>query len=64
MPNNVDFFAINADDVPRARSFYEAVFGWSFEPWEPPNFYLIETGKEPMTLSGGALQERRSPSVA
>jgi predicted enzyme related to lactoylglutathione lyase len=59
MPNNVDFFAINADDVPRARTFYEAVFGWSFEPWGPPNFYLIETGKEPMTLSGGALQERR-----
>jgi predicted enzyme related to lactoylglutathione lyase len=59
MPNNVDFFAINADDVPRARTFYAAVFGWSFEPWGPPNFYLIETGKEPMTVSGGALQERR-----
>jgi len=59
MPNNVDFFAINADDVPRARTFYAAVFGWSFEPWGPPNFYLIETGKEPMTVGGGALQERR-----
>jgi len=59
MPNNVDFFAINADDVPRARRFYEAVFGWTFEPWGPPNFYLIETGQEPMTASGGALQERR-----
>ena len=23
MANNVDFFAINADDVPRARTFYE-----------------------------------------
>jgi predicted enzyme related to lactoylglutathione lyase len=29
MPNNVSFFAINADDVPRARKFYEAVFGWT-----------------------------------
>ncbi len=62
MPNNVDFFAINADDVPRARTFYEAVFGWTFEPWGPPNFYLIATGREPMVVSGGALQERRELS--
>jgi hypothetical protein len=59
MANNVDFFAINADDVPRARTFYEAVFGWSFEPWGPPGFYLIETGQERMTAIRGALQERR-----
>ena len=59
MPNNLSFFAINADDVPRARKFYEAVFGWSFEPWGPPNFYLIETGKEQIPAVGGALQERR-----
>ena len=60
MPNDLSFFAINADDVPRARKFYEAVFGWSFEPWGPPNFYLIKTGAAPMApIAGGALQERR-----
>jgi hypothetical protein len=59
MPNNLSFFAINADDVPRARTFYEAVFGWSFEPWGPPGFYLIETGKERVAAVQGALQERR-----
>jgi uncharacterized protein len=59
MPNNISFFAINADDVPRARTFYETVFGWSFEPWGPPNFYLIETSAERMTAVRGALQERR-----
>jgi uncharacterized protein len=58
MPNSFSFFAINADDVPRARRFYETVFGWSFEPWGPPNFYLIETGKEQAAVRGG-LQERR-----
>ena len=47
MPNKVSFFAINADDVPRARQFYTTVFGWSFEPWGPPGFYLISTGAEP-----------------
>ena len=58
MSNNVNFFAINADDVQRARKFYEKVFGWSFEPWGPPNFYLIETGSEKGAVPGG-LQERR-----
>ena len=58
MPNTVDFFAINADDVPRARKFYEAVFGWTFEPWGPPGFYLIETAKRAGAIRG-ALQERR-----
>jgi uncharacterized protein len=59
MPNNISFFAINADDVPRARRFYEVVLGWTFEPWGPPNFYLIETGAGPHTAVRGGLQERR-----
>jgi uncharacterized protein len=59
MPNNLARFAINADDVPRARRFYEQVFGWQFEPWGPPNFYLIETGKEAVTPVGGLLEQRR-----
>ena len=58
MSNNVDFFAINADDVPRARRFYEKVFKWTFEPWGPPGFYLIDTGTEPGAIHG-ALRERR-----
>jgi uncharacterized protein len=59
MPNNISFFAINADDVPRARKFYKAVFGWAFEPWGPPGFYLIETGKGKIDPVPGGLQERR-----
>jgi hypothetical protein len=35
-------FAINADDVDRARKFYGKVFGWSFSSWGPPGFYMIE----------------------
>jgi predicted enzyme related to lactoylglutathione lyase len=59
MATSVDFFAINADDVPRARKFYEAVFGWTFEPWGPPDFYLIETDRSRAGAIRGALQERR-----
>ena len=59
MSNDVDFFAINADEVPRARNFYETVFGWSFEPWGPPGFYLIATARNAEGGHSGALQERR-----
>jgi predicted enzyme related to lactoylglutathione lyase len=59
MPNDVSFFAINADDVPRARQFYASVFGWGFDPWGPPGFYLIATSGKPDAQPSGALQERR-----
>jgi uncharacterized protein len=56
MPAVLRHFAINADDVQRAKRFYEAVFGWTFDPWGPPNFYQIKNAGEGFL---GALQERR-----
>ncbi|HEY3813270.1 MAG TPA: VOC family protein [Caulobacteraceae bacterium] len=61
MPNNLRHFAITADDVERARTFYEAVFGWRFEAWGPPGFYLIVTGTPEDPGVQGALQGRREP---
>ena len=58
MPNHLARFSIHADDVPRAKKFYEDAFGWSFEPWGPPNFYVIETGQTPIPPAGGLLQGR------
>lgn len=58
MPNDVAHFAIHADDCQRAKAFYEAVFGWSFQAWGPPEFWLIETSP---TGIRGALQKRREP---
>jgi uncharacterized protein len=58
MPNDIAHFAIHADDCARARAFYESVFGWTFEPWGPPGFWLITTS--PGALRG-ALQQRRTP---
>ena len=56
MPNKLAHFAIEADDVNRAKRFYERVFGWSFEPWGPPDFYLIhDAGVH------GSLQKRSQP---
>src|SRR5262249_25494125 len=60
MPNHVAFFAIPADDVDRARRFYERVFGWKFVAWRPPDFYLIETGEKGRGIRG-ALERRQEP---
>ena len=45
-----------ADDVERARLFYASIFGWTFEDWGPPGFYLIHGAG----LQGG-LQGRDAP---
>jgi predicted enzyme related to lactoylglutathione lyase len=56
MPATFRHFAINADDVPRAKRFYEGVFGWTFNPWGPPGFYQTRDAGEGLL---GALQGRR-----
>ncbi|WP_334161678.1 VOC family protein [Phenylobacterium sp.] len=56
MPATLRHFAINADDVPRARTFYETVFGWTFQPWGPPGFYQVRDAGKGFR---GALQGRR-----
>lgn len=61
MPNNLASFAIHADDVDRAVRFYEAVFGWRFEPWGPPGFYLIHTGDADSPGVTGLLHARMEP---
>jgi predicted enzyme related to lactoylglutathione lyase len=62
MPATLRHFAINADDIPRAKRFYEEVFGWTFTPWGPPNFYQTRDVGQGLI---GALQGRRelSPGV-
>lgn len=56
MPD-LSHFAINADDVPATRRFYESVFGWRFEAWGPPDFFQITTPGE--GAPRGALHKRR-----
>jgi predicted enzyme related to lactoylglutathione lyase len=56
MPATFCHFAINADDVTRAKHFYEEVFGWTFDPWGPPDFYQIKNAGQGIL---GALQGRR-----
>lgn len=57
MTADLRHFAINAADVQRARRFYERTLGWTFEPWGPPGFLMIDTGGEDTIR--GSLQRRR-----
>ncbi len=57
MPATLRHFAINADNVQRAKGFYEKVFGWTFNPWGPPDFYQVKNAGSGLQ---GALQERRA----
>jgi len=63
MTNNLASFAIHADDVQRCRRFYEAVFGWHFEPWGPPDFYLIHTSEGGNTVQG-LMHKRQQPRAS
>ena len=61
MPNNIAHFDVQADDVERARGFYERVFGWRFEAWGPPDFYLIHTGTDDDPGIHGSVSKRNEP---
>lgn len=58
-PANVAHFSINVDDINRARRFYERVFGWRFEGWGPPGFFMIRNGDGSIPGILGSMQQRR-----
>jgi hypothetical protein len=58
--SQVAHFAINADDVDRAMRFYQKVFGWKFQAYGPPGFYMVDEKSATTTVSlRGSLQKRR-----
>ena len=58
--SQVAHFSINADDVDRALRFYQKVFGWKFESYGPPGFYMVEEGSATAHVPlRGSLQKRR-----
>jgi len=64
MLNHLSFFAIQVDDIDRARRFYSSVFrSWRFEPWGPPGFYLIHTGDDQNPGVLGAMHKRHEAAT-
>lgn len=58
--NRVVHFEIQADDIERAKKFYESIFGWEIKKWDGmDNYYMVMTApmgsKEP-GISGGMLK--------
>lgn len=63
MPNTIMHFEIPADDVERARSFYQRIFGWKFEafPSAPGQEYFMIMAKDGDNGINGGLMKRSMP---
>src|SRR5262245_1549001 len=55
MHGRIVHVAINADDLAATRSFYERLFGWSFEEYMPGFIRARDVG-----VDVAAIQERRA----
>jgi len=53
-------FEIHASDPDRAVTFYEALFGWTFQKWEGPmDYWLVTTGPDSQPGINGGLLRRQ-----
>jgi len=60
----VVWFEIPANNVERARSFYEKLFGWKIDKFPGPStkpYWLINTGNDDPSRNGG-MMERQFPN--
>lgn len=65
--SRVVHFEIQADDVERAKSFYAAVLGWSFEDYSQltgSTYWGIVTGPDDQPGINGGLLPRPAPAPA
>ena len=63
--SRVVHFEIQADDVERAKTFYAAVFGWSFDDYSKftgSTYWGIVTGPEDQPGINGGLLQRPAPA--
>ncbi len=66
--SRVVHFEIQADDVERAKSFYGAVFDWTFQDWAQvtgsPYWGIITGPDDQMGINGGLLQRPAAAPAA
>ena len=65
MANQLAHFAIHADDLERARTFYGGVFGWKFQDYGGPiaDFCQITDASGNLLAPLGAIQARKFNSA-
>lgn len=59
-------FEIQADDVERAKAFYAAVFGWTFQDWSEVTgspYWGVITGPDDEPGINGGLLQRSQPDT-
>ena len=64
MPNSIVHFEIPADDVARARAFYEKTFGWKIKPFPMPpgeEYFGVTTRKKGEPGIDGGMMKRKMP---
>lgn len=60
-------FEIQVDDVERAKTFYGAAFGWTFQDWTPvtgSTYWGVLIGPEGTPGIAGGLLQRPAPAPA
>ena len=61
MTNPIVHFEIPADDVKRAKRFYEGALGWTIEEWPGMDYYVVYTkDKEKGVGIDGGLMKRKN----
>ena len=61
MPNSIVHFEIPADDVKRAKKFYEKALGWKIsDPWKM-GYFMVETMQKGEQGINGGLMQRKHP---
>jgi uncharacterized protein len=61
MPNSIVHFEIPADDLPRAKKFYEKVFNWKINDPHKMGYFFVETKKKGEEGINGGLMQRKMP---
>lgn len=64
MPNSVVHFEIPADDVARAKAFYEKTFGWKIKLFPMPageEYFGVTTRKKDEPGIDGGMMKRKMP---
>jgi len=73
MASSLTHFEIHVNDIEKAKKFYEALFGWSFENasmGEDMEYWLIKTGRTTgvdggqVGIDGGLVRYRDKPTAA
>jgi predicted enzyme related to lactoylglutathione lyase len=64
MPNTIMHFEIPADDVDRAKAFYEKIFGWTIKPFPMPpgqEYFGVTTHEKGEPGIDGGMMKRNMP---